>query len=740
MSMTEQLRGEARAANALIEGVLADPHALLGLHEVELEGEPSLVIRAFRPGAESVSIIPAGGAPLALERVLPEGLFAAALPGHDFSLVYELESTLPGDEVPRRAADPYRFLPTLGELDLHLAAEGRHYQLYERLGAHPMERDGVAGTSFAVWAPNAVRVSVVGCFNDWDGRLHPMRLMGSSGIWELFIPGLERGELYKFEIKTRAGTLRVKTDPLAFSMELRPKSAGIVWGLPRHEWGDETWMEDRQHGDVRTSPMAIYEVHLGSWMRTGADDADGGDRWLSYRELAPRLVDHAREHGFTHIELLPIAEHAYDPSWGYQTTGYFAPTARFGSPEDLCYLVDLCHQNGIGVILDWVPAHFPKDDYGLRWFDGTALYEHEDPRMGEHRDWGTLIFNYGRNEVRSFLLSNALYWLDRFHIDALRVDAVASMIYLDYSREAGEWVPNKYGGRENLDAISFIQELNTVVYERHPGAFTIAEESTSWPGVTAPVYLGGLGFLYKWNMGWMHDTLEYFEKDPVHRRFHHNNLTFSMLYEYSESFIMPLSHDEVVHLKGSLLGKMAGDDWQKAANLRLLLAYLYTRPGKKLLFMGGEFGQSGEWDFDHSLDWHETADPLHAGVQALAKDLGRLYLSHSALWSWDHEPRGFTWIDCNDNNQSIISFVRTGPSGHLVCVFNMTPMARESYRVGLPSGGTYRELLNSDSGMYSGSNVGNGGWVQAEDQPWHGMDNSACLTLPPLGALVLKPE
>ena len=738
MSKTEEICGDSRALAALIQGELADPHALLGLHEVKINGEPDLVIRAFHPTAKAVTLVPAHGDPVPLERVGPEGLFAASLPGRDFSLVYELEFTLPGEQTPRRTADPYRFLPTLGELDLHLAAEGRHYQLYERLGAHPMERDGVLGTAFAVWAPNAVRVSVVGGFNDWDGRLHPMRLMGSSGIWELFVPGLDRGELYKYEIKTRAGTLRVKTDPVAFSMEMRPKSAAVVWGLPRHTWGDGAWMEDRKHGDIRTSPMAIYEVHLGSWMRSGA--AGDGDRWLTYRELAPRLVDHAREHGFTHIELLPIAEHAYDPSWGYQTTGYFAPTCRFGSPEDLCYLVDLCHQNGIGVILDWVPAHFPKDDYGLRWFDGTALYEHEDPRMGEHRDWGTLIFNYGRNEVRSFLLSNALYWLDRFHIDALRVDAVASMIYLDYSREPGDWVPNKYGGRENLDAISFLQELNTVVYDRHPGAFTIAEESTSWPGVTAPVYLGGLGFAYKWNMGWMHDTLEYFQKDPIHRRFHHNNLTFSMLYEYSESFIMPLSHDEVVHLKGSLLGKMPGDEWQQAANVRLLMAYLYTRPGKKLIFMGAEFGQSGEWNFDHSLDWHEAGAPLHGGIQRLTRDLGRLYLSHSALWSWDHHTRGFTWIDCNDSNQSVISFVRRGPSGQLVCVLNMTPHVREAYRVGLPAGGTYRELLNSDSGAYGGSNVGNGGWVQAEQHPWHGMDHSASLTLPPLGALVLKPE
>ncbi len=735
MSDDDQIRGEARIVAALMEGDLQDPHALLGAHPATVDGQEGLAVRTLRPGAESVELLLAGQEPVALTQVDEGGLFAAFLPGASFPSAYELSLTFPGGQTLRQH-DPYAFSPTLGDLDLHLTSEGRHYQLYERLGAHIIEHEGVQGTSFSVWAPNAVRVSVVGSFNGWDGRVHPMRLMGSSGIWELFIPGLDRGQLYKFEIKTRAGTLRVKTDPLAFAMELRPKSASVVWGLPRHEWKDEGWMEDRQRGDLRGSPMAIYEVHLGSWMR-GADD---GDRWLTYRELAPRLVAHAREHGFTHIELLPVAEHAFDPSWGYQTTGYFAPTCRFGTPEDLCYLVDLCHQNGIGVLLDWVPAHFPKDDYGLRWFDGTALYEHEDPRRGEHKDWGTLIFNYGRNEVRSFLISNALYWLDRFHIDGLRVDAVASMLYLNYSREEGDWLPNQYGGRENLDAISFIQELNTVLYERFPGAFTVAEESTSWPGVTAPVYLGGLGFAFKWNMGWMHDTLEYFGKDPVHRRFHHNNLTFSMLYEYSETFIMPLSHDEVVHMKGSLWGKMPGDPWQKAANLRLLLTYLYMRPGKKLIFMGGEYGQSGEWDFDHSLDWHEAKEPLHAGVQRLSRDLGRLYLSHSALWAWDHEPNGFAWIDCNDSNQSVISFLRSGPSGQLVCVINMTPMPREGYRVGMPVGGAYRELLNSDGAMYGGANNGNGGWVHAEDHPWHGYEHSAVLTIPPLGALILKPE
>ena len=735
MSVPAAVAGDLDTIRSLLDGVCRDPHSLLGVHPVEHKQQQGLVVRAFHPGADAAQLLLPGEPPVPMDSTGHEGLFAALLPGRTFPLpCYELAFALPDGSTVQRA-DPYRFAPTLGEMDLHLSGEGRHYRLHHKLGAHLRVEDEVAGVSFAVWAPNAARVSVIAGFNGWDGRVHPMRAMGSSGIWEVFIPGVERGEVYKYELKLPNGDLRIKTDPLAFAMELRPKTASVVWGLPQHQWGDASWMEDRKHGDLRGSPMSIYEVHLGSWMRGTSE----GDRWLTYRELAPRLVDHAREHGFTHLELLPVAEHAYDPSWGYQTTGYFAPTSRYGTPEDFCYLVDLCHQHGIGLILDWVPAHFPKDDYGLRRFDGTALYEHEDPRLGEHKDWGTLIFNYSRNEVRAYLLSNALYWMEQFHIDALRVDAVASLLYRDYSREAGEWLPNQYGGRENLEAITFLQELNTQVAEQHPGAFTVAEESTSWPGVTAPVYVGGLGFTFKWNMGWMHDTLSYFSHDPVHRGFHHNDLTFSMLYEYSESFLMPLSHDEVVHLKGSLLSKMPGDPWQQAANLRLLLTYLYTRPGKKLLFMGGEFGQTAEWNADYSIDWHETEQPLHRGVQQLVKDLGRHYLSHSALWAWDHEPRGFSWIDCNDTAQCVISYLRSGPQGHLACVLNMTPVPRHSYRLGLPQGGTYREVLNTDGQGYGGSNLGNGGWVQTEPVPWHGFDQSACLTLPPLAALVLQP-
>jgi 1,4-alpha-glucan branching enzyme len=728
--------GDPAQIQRLLKGECHDPHALLGAHEVEIDGNPGLVVRAYHPEAAAAALhLEGADEPTPMDPVDPGGVFACFLPGRAFPVHYEVEFFTQESQA-FRWVDPYRFAPTLGDLDLHLTGEGRHYRLYEKLGAHPRVMDGVEGTSFAVWAPNARRVSVVGPFNNWNGRTHLMRLMGSSGIWELFIPGVGRGDLYKFELKLPDGDLRVKTDPLAFAMELRPKTASVVWGLGDYRWGDDAWMAARERADLRHGPLAIYEVHLGSWMR-GSEE---GGRWLTYRELAPRLVDHAVSHGFTHIELMPVAEHAYDPSWGYQTTGYFAPTSRYGTPEDLRYLVDLCHQNGLGVLLDWVPGHFPKDDYSLRRFDGTALYEHEDPRQGEHRDWGTLIFNYGRNEVRAFLLSNAVYWLEQFHIDGVRVDAVASMIYLDYSRESGEWVPNRYGGRENLEAISFLQELNTVLYELFPGVVTIAEESTDWAGVTAPTYLGGLGFGFKWNMGWMHDTLNYFEKDPVHRSYHHNDLTFGMLYEYTENFIMPLSHDEVVHMKGSLWGKMPGDDWQKAANLRLLLAMLYTRPGKKLLFQGAEFGQRGEWNADFSLDWHLCGEPQHAGVQQLHKDLGRIYLGNDPLWIWDVEPRGFSWIDCSDNSQSVISFLRHGPQGHLACIFNFTPVPLYNYRIGLPQGGPYRELLNTDAEGYGGGNVGNGGTVFSQPVPCHGFDNSACMTLPPLGGLILMPD
>jgi 1,4-alpha-glucan branching enzyme len=729
------LEGDPQAVQRLVRAETSDPHALLGVHRLQWQGAEGLVVRAFAPAARGARLHVVGSEPQPMQQVHDGGLFACFLPDATLPLRYEIAWELADGSTPP-GADPYGFASTLGELDLHLFGEGTHYRLYERLGAHPRSIDGVAGTSFAVWAPNAVRVSVVGTFNGWDGRRHPMRRLGASGVWELFLPGVGVGELYKYELKLRDGQLRLKTDPMAFAMELRPKSASVVQGLGNFAWHDEDWIRARAVGDPRQKPMAIYEVHLGSWMR--ASEGDGG--WLSYRELAPRLIEHCKAHGFTHLELLPIAEHAFDLSWGYQTTGYFAPTARYGAPDDLRYFIDLCHQHGLGVLLDWVPAHFPKDDYALRWFDGTALYEHADPREGEHRDWGTLIFNYGRHEVRAFLLANALYWLDQFHFDGLRVDAVASMIYRDYSRPHGEWIPNQYGGRENLEAIALLQELNRQVYSAFPGVLTIAEESTAWGGVTAPTYLGGLGFGFKWNMGWMHDTLHYFTKDPVHRKYHHNDLTFSMLYAWTENFILPLSHDEVVHGKRALLSKMPGDDWRKAAGLRQLLAYLYAHPGKKLLFMGAEFGQWSEWRHDASLDWQLLAEPRHSGIQRLVQQLGQLYLGHDALWAWDHEPRGFQWIDCTDSEQSVISFLRRGPQGELVCVFNLTPLPRRNYRIGVPAPGDYLELVNSDAEGFGGSNLGNCGRVVSQPIPSHGMEQSLALTLPPLGALIFTRE
>jgi 1,4-alpha-glucan branching enzyme len=622
----------------------------------------------------------------------------------------------------------------LGELDLYLTGEGNHQRLYEKMGAHAVVLAGVAGVAFAVWAPNASGVSVLGTFNNWDGRVNPMRSMGDSGIWYAFVPAIGTGELYKYEVRTRDGHLRIKSDPFAFAAELRPRNASKVWDIRAYQWNDAAWMENRPHHDWRREPMAIYEVHLGSWMRGAEDD----HRWLSYAELAPRLVDHVRRYNFTHVELLPVAEHPLDQSWGYQVTGYYAPTSRFGDPDGFKFLVDSLHQAGIGVIMDWVPAHFPKDDTALRWFDGTALFEHADPRQAEHRDWGTLIFNYGRNEVRNFLLANALFWLDVYHIDSLRVDAVASMLYLNYSRAEGDWIPNRYGGRENLEAIDFVRKMNELIYSLYPGAFTVAEESTDWGGVTLPTYLGGLGFGFKWDMGWMHDTLVYFSKDPVHRSYNHNDLTFGMLYAYSENFILPLSHDEVVHGKGSLLSKMPGDEWQRFANLRSLYAYMYTRPGKKLLFMGSEYGQGSEWRSDHSLDWHLTQYPLHKGIELLMEDLGRLYRQKDPLWAWDAEPSGFQWIDCSDAQSSVISYIRRGPSGMMVVALNLTPVPRIGYRVGVPDPGYYREVLNTDSAVYGGSNLGNNGGVPADQIGFHGHAWSLNLTLPPLACVVLE--
>ncbi len=627
----------------------------------------------------------------------------------------------------------------LTDFDLHLLGEGTHVAAFNKLGARIIEHDGQSGVHFAVWAPNARRINVVGDFNEWQGRAHPMRALGNSGYWEAFIPGVGNGTKYKFEIHGADGRTVLKADPAARYFEVPPLTASVVWDSSHYEWRDDAWMKERPaHERWLRKPMSVYEVHLGSWQRS----PDGHVH--SYREMAQRLVPYVKDMGFTHVELLPVMEHPYTGSWGYQVIGFFAPTSRFGPPEDFKLLVDAFHQAGIGVILDWVPGHFPKDQHGLARFDGTALYEHADPRQGEHQDWGTLIFNYGRHEVRSFLLSNALFWLKEFHIDGLRVDAVASMLYLDYSRQEGQWVPNQYGGRENLEAIEFIKQLNMLVEHECPGTFVCAEESTSWPGVTRPVHLGGLGFTYKWNMGWMHDMLDYTKEDPVHRKWHHNKITFSMMYAYSEKFILPFSHDEVVHGKRSMVDKMPGDMWQKHANLRALYGYMFAHPGKKLMFMGGEIGQWREWNHDWELDRQVLGDPLHAGLQRWVRDLHRVYQAEPALWDADFDPSGFAWIDCHDHDNSIISLTRqTAQPDNTECVVaivNFTPVPRYHYRVGVPRAGVYRELLNSDADIYGGSNIGNQGEVATADVPAHGHGCSLSLTVPPLGFVLLKPS
>jgi len=637
----------------------------------------------------------------------------------------------------------------LTAFDLHLLGEGTHCEAFNKLGARVTEHDGVSGVVFAVWAPNARAINVVGDFNQWNGAAHPMRHLQSSGYWEAFVAGLTAGTPYKFEVFGADGRRVLKADPCARYYETPPKTASIVWDSSAYSWQDDAWMKQRRSLPGHGGPMSIYEVHLGSWQRSPFDSAQGqpGGTLLTYREMADRLVPYVKDMGFTHVELLPIMEHPYTGSWGYQVIGFFAPTSRFGPPEDFKFLVDAFHQAGIGVILDWVPGHFPKDQHGLARFDGTALYEHADPRQGEHRDWGTLVFNYGRHEVRSFLLSNALFWLQEFHIDGLRVDAVASMLYVDYSRDAGQWVPNKYGGRENLDAIEFLKQLNMLIEHECPGAFVCAEESTSWPGVSRPVHLGGLGFTYKWNMGWMHDMLDYTKEDPVHRKWHHNKITFSMNYAYSERFILPFSHDEVVHGKRSMLDKMPGDEWQKHANLRALYGYMFVHPGKKLLFMGGEIGQWREWNHDWQLDWEILGDSRHAGLQRWVRDLNAVYLRESSMWEGDFDPDGFSWIDCHDHDHSIIALMRqpSRPPGVqasgdcVIAVVNFTPMPRRGYRLGVPVEGSYAEILNSDADVYGGSNIGNQGSVSADAVPAHGHPYSLALTLPPLGFLLLKP-
>jgi 1,4-alpha-glucan branching enzyme len=716
--------------DAIIGGYHGAPFDILGPHLKDGD----LVIRCIEPDAEHINIRTGQIQTYAMVKIHPGGLFEAIIPHQDEAFHYQLEKHYYSGHTALHE-DPYAFPPTLTDFDSHLMTEGTHLRIYEKLGAHLTELNGVRGVIFAVWAPNALRVSVVGRFNNWDGRRHPMRFHPSNGIWELFIPEISEGEIYKYELKTYyQGYMVTKADPVAFAAEMRPNNASVVWDINKYQWQDSEWMAMRADEQSPDSPMSIYEVHLGSWRRKN------GWEWLTYQELAEELVSYVKEMGFTHIELLPIAEHPFDGSWGYQVTGFFAPTSRFGTPDDFMAFVDACHQAGIGVIVDWVPAHFPTDEHGLGFFDGTHLYEHDDPRLGRHPDWGTLIFNYGRNEVSQFLVSNAIFWLDKYHIDGLRVDAVASMLYLDFSRKQGEWLANRYGGRENLEAIQFIRRFNNVVHDLYPDVVTIAEESTAWPGVTRPVTDGGLGFDYKWNMGWMHDTLQYFKNDPVYRAYHHGTLTFSLLYAFSEKFVLPLSHDEVVHLKRSMLDKMPGDVWQRFANLRVLYTYQWSHPGKKLLFMGGEFGQWREWNEATSLDWYLLdQDPRHGQLQAMLTRLNHLYQTQPALHEEDYSWEGFQWIDLHDYERSILGYARRAPVSDEVIyiVINFTPVVREGYRLGVDQPGLYHEIFNSDDETFGGSHVVNEPRPAAEI-PWHDQPYSIEMMVPPLAAVFLK--
>ncbi len=721
-------RADPAEVTQLLAGGHRDPHALLGLHA----SGSGAVVRTLRPDAEAVTVVDAAGTRTDAERTHPAGFFEARLDASLRPTEYWLEVAYPGGQV-FHLRDPYAFWPTVGEIDLHLAGEGRHEELWRRLGSNVTEVDGQPGVAFAVWAPNAEGVRVVGEFNSWDGRLHPMRSLGASGVWELFVPELGNRTRYKYEIVGADGQLMLRADPYAQATEVPPDTASVVYEST-YEWGDEAWFADRANRTHVEEPLSVYEVHPGSWRH-----ADGNH--LSYRELAHQLGDHVEALGFTHVEFMPVAEHPFGGSWGYQVTGHFAPTSRFGEPDDFRYLVDHLHQRGIGVIVDWVPAHFPKDEFALAHFDGTALYEHADPRQGEHPDWGTLVFNFGRNEVRNFLLASALFWVEELHVDGLRVDAVASMLYLDYSREEGEWVPNEYGGNENLAAIDFLKQMNATVYGRNPGVMTIAEESTAWPGVSRPAHLGGLGFGFKWNMGWMHDTLSYFARDTVYRRFHHHELTFGLLYAWSENYVLPLSHDEVVHGKRSLIDKMPGDRWQKFANLRALYGYMWAHPGKQLLFMGQEFGQWREWSEERELDWYLLDEPDHNGLQRLVGDLNSTYRGLAPLWERDNDPGGFSWIDANNADENTLVFLRSAGDGTpLVCVANFAPVPRDRHHVGMPRAGSWIEVLNTDAEAYGGSNVGNLGRIQATEGPWHGQPASAHVVVPPLATIWLVPE
>ena len=717
----------------LVEARHCDPFKILGMREVQ----GGWFARVFRPDASAVTLVDTADRSrrFPLHRVHGDGFFEAHLKDVSGPFAYELELVGHGGNTWTQP-DPYSFGPVLGEMDIYLFNEGTHYQVYKKLGAYIIEHGGVRGTHFAVWAPNAQRVSVVGDFNGWDGRIHPMRKLVPAGVWEIFLPFVGEGDHYKFEIRGPHGEIMLKTDPFAFFAQHGTQTGCMVFDIDRYSWGDADWMEKRAKRDTYATPMSIYEVHLGSWQRIPEE----GNRYMSYLELGDRLIPYVKELGFTHIELMPVMEHPFDGSWGYQVVNYYAPTSRFGNPDEFRNFVDRCHQAGIGVLLDWVPGHFPKDVHGLARFDGTCLFEHEDPRLGEHMDWGTLIFNYGRNEVRNFLIGNALFWLDEYHIDGLRVDAVASMLYLDYSRKAGEWLPNCFGGRENLEAIDFLKKFNELCYSLHPGVVTIAEESTAWPGVSKPTYTGGLGFGFKWNMGWMNDSLRYISKEPIHRRFHQGEITFSMLYAFQEHFVLVLSHDEVVHGKGSLMNKMPGDDWQKFANARMFLAWMWAHPGKKLIFQGMEFGQWREWNHSSSLDWHLTQSPEHDGLRRLVQHLNWLYTSDPAFFELDDSYDGYEWIDFNDADNSVWSFLRKSRGGTpILFIVNATPVVRSGYRVGVPSHGFWKEALNTDAQTYGGGNVGNyGGRWSDENWAWQGKPHSLMFDLPPLSVCAFK--
>jgi 1,4-alpha-glucan branching enzyme len=737
--MTTRTTVELEKVGPLLDGRHENPFEVLGPHEIMVAGRKALAVRAFLPGSTQAWVVDDQQSHTQpMRRIHPAGLYEAICP---------LTTEIPHRRYQLRVADergaestthdPYSFPPLLTEFDLYLLGEGRHWSSYHKLGAQMRTIDGIDGVNFAVWAPNATGVSVTGDFNDWNARRHPMRKHIPGGIWELFVPGLTAGTLYKYQIGHH-GQVCEKSDPYGFAAEVPPRTASKVADLGRYQWNDQHWIAHRARANALDAPMAIYEVHLGSWRRP----LDDPGRWLGYRELAHQLVDYCKQMGYTHLELMPVSEHPFSGSWGYQTVGYYAVTSRYGSPEDFMYFVDHCHQNGIGVLIDWVPAHFPRDAHGLRMFDGTHLYEHADPRQGEHPDWGTLIFNYGRNEVRNFLISNALFWFDKYHIDGLRVDAVASMIYLDYSRGPGQWIPNEFGGRENLSAISFLREFNEQSHLQHPGVLTVAEESTAFTGVSRPTYLGGLGFSLKWNMGWMNDTLRYMRHEAIHRKYHHDELTFSLIYAFTENFTLPFSHDEVVHGKGSLLDQVPGDLWQKFANLRLLYAYMYGHPGKKLMFMGCEFGQWNEWNHDASLQWDLLQWSSHQGLQRLVADLNHLYRREPALHEVDFDCQGFEWIDCHNFEQSTLAFLRRAkdPRDFIVVGCNFTPVPRTQHRLGVPEACWYDEVLNTDSTYYGGSNLGNGAGAMAEPLPWDGRPYSIPVVLPPLGVVMLKPR